>query len=136
MSCSACYVHVCHYTFPRIQMSVKCAIHSWLCSSIFVVVCDGFFLLVVLVGTYCAKLIILCSNVDNFHAYIFHGNFCFPCGNSFPWNTAKFLSDFLFPLISTRFSLDTYSSRNAQGFPWYLLVGYAMNKFTLVPLEF
>ena len=63
--------------------------------------------------------------MDNFHAYIFHGNFCFPCGNLFPWNTAKFLSDFLFPLISTRFSLDTYSSRNAQGFPWYLLVGKA-----------
>ena len=65
MSCSACYVHVCHYTLPRIQMSVKCAVHSWLCSSIFLFVCDGFFLLVVLVGTYCAKLIILCSNVLN-----------------------------------------------------------------------
>ena len=67
--------------------------------------------------------------MDNFHAYIFHGNFCFPCGNSFPWNTAKFLSDFLFPLISTRFSLDTYSSRNAQGFPWYLLVGNTFSMF-------
>ena len=66
------------------------------------------------------------------HPYIFYGNFwlsfgnlflwnfpweyCFPCGNLFPWNPARFAIEFLVSLILTGFSLVYHSSRNAHDF--------------------
>ena len=59
---------------------------------------------------------------------ISHGNFCFPCGNLFPWNPARFPIDFLFPLISTGFSLDSHRFSTAPEMPmtflWFSMVHF------------
>ena len=68
---------------------------------------------------------------------ISHGNFCFPCGNLFPWNSAGFPIDFLFPLISTGFSLDSHVFSTAAEMPmtflWFSMVHFG-REYCLIPL--